>query len=595
MEKENLESSEKPEKLPELPKIPPEVEKKLKQIKAKVDKFKKEIIKKFDKYIIGISLLPPKKEEKDKINILVLIDDSDVQKMSYEELTSKIFKIIETTASEIDKNLSPEIMLLGELRESCFDAKYEILQLIASSAIVYDPKDTLSAIKIAEVHKTMVIKKFEKYITSYVAVGSLFRGDATSNDIDVAVVVDDTDVKKMSRMELKDKLMAIIIGMGYEASAITGVKKSFHIQVYILTDFWDAIKDASPVIFTFLRDGVPLYDRGTFTPWRLLLKMGRIKPSREAIDMHMEIGEKLIERVKGKLMSIVAEDLYYAVLNPSQAALMLYGIAPPTPKETIQLLDEIFVKKEKIFEPKYIAILQKIRDCYKNIEHGKIKEISGKEIDDLLKDTSEYLKRIKKLFGQIEKRSEGKNVLAVYDACIAVVNDLLKIENIEVKDILKDFEKYAEKNKMPKSITSIFKEVISLKEDYKKLKKQEIEKIKKNAGIFIKTLIDYIQRRRGLEIERARIRIKYGDKFGEVLLLDKIAFIIIDIDAKEKEIQKADVTNEGGLANISKSSIEELEKYLAEAKIPYRVFIKEKIFENLKDVFGKDIEVLISE
>ena len=81
----------------------------------------------------------------------------------------------------------------------------------------------------------------------------------------------------------------------------------------------------------------------------------------------------------------------------------------------------------------------------------------------------------------------------------------------------------------------------------------------------------------------------------KVLLLDKVAFIIIDIDAKEKEIQKADVTHEGGLANISKSSIEELEKYLAEAKIPYRVFIKEKIFENLKDVFGKDIEVLISE
>src|SRR3989344_4001908 len=55
--------------------------------------------------------------------------------------------------------------------------------------------------------------------------------------INVLVVIDDTDVKKMTRVELKDRLMAIIQGMGREASQITGVKKLFHIQTYILTDF----------------------------------------------------------------------------------------------------------------------------------------------------------------------------------------------------------------------------------------------------------------------------------------------------------------------------------------------------------------------
>ena len=37
---------------------------------------------------------------------------------------------------------------------------------------------------------------------------------------------------------------------------------------------------------------------------------------------------------KKKLLMLAGEDLYYATLNPSQAALMLYGIAPPTPKES---------------------------------------------------------------------------------------------------------------------------------------------------------------------------------------------------------------------------------------------------------------------
>ena len=36
-----------------------------------------------------------------------------------------------------------------------------------------------------------------------------------------------------------------------------------NVQVYLLTEFWEKVKDAEPVIFTFIRDGVPLYDRGT--------------------------------------------------------------------------------------------------------------------------------------------------------------------------------------------------------------------------------------------------------------------------------------------------------------------------------------------
>src|SRR3989339_2213141 len=143
-----------------------------------------------------------------------------------------------------------------------------------------------------------------------------------SNDIDVYVVVDDTDVKRMSRFELKDKLRAIIIGQGSEASRVTGVNKQFHVQTYILTDFWESVKDANPVIFTFLRDGVPLYDRGVFMPWKLLLKMGRIKPSSEAIDMFMATGDQMVQRIKFKLKDIGMEDTYYAILTPAQSALM---------------------------------------------------------------------------------------------------------------------------------------------------------------------------------------------------------------------------------------------------------------------------------
>ena len=296
--------------------LPKDVQEKLEAIKSKLEKFHKKILEKFDKYIVGVALMPPPKpeelqqlqqlqnpqmpapavppapapEDKDKIHVLVLVDDSDSKTMSKIELKDKLTAIIISIGKEIDPNITPQTLILSELWQNCFDAKYELLQLIALSAPIYDT-GMLQAIKIAEVHKTMVLKKFEKYIVSYVLAGSLVQGKATpTSDIDVWIVIDDTDVKRMTRVELKDKLRAIIIGMGIEAGELTGIKNKINIQVYILTDFWDSLKEANPVIFTLLRDGVPFYDRGIFMPWKQLLKMGKIKPSAEAIDIFMGSG-----------------------------------------------------------------------------------------------------------------------------------------------------------------------------------------------------------------------------------------------------------------------------------------------------------------
>jgi len=592
-------------------KIPEEVKKKLEKLKDELYKFKDSILKKFDKYILGITLLPPpmpqkqgeekeKKEEvkKDQINVLVVVDDTDSTTMSRLELKDKLSKVIEKSAEEINKNLKPEIKLLSELREDCYDGKYEVLRDIAVSAPVYDPKDLLAALRISELHKNMVLQRFDKYIVSYVAAGSLFRNEK-SGDIDVYIIVDDTDVKRMPRIELKDRLGGIIRSMGAEASMITGIKKSFHIQVYILTDFWESVKEANPVIYTFLRDGVPLFDRGVFMPWKLLLEMGRIKPSQEAIDMQMDIGEKLLERVKARLLSIVSEDLYYAALNPTQAALMLYGIPPPTPKETVKLLEEIFVKKEKLLEKKYVEVLERIRKYYKEVEHGKVKEVTGKDIDQFLSDIRDYFARLKKLFAEIEKKSEIKKIEEMYESAISITKDVLRLEGKEStsESLIKDFENYLIKtNKIPEKYLQILKNIFKAKKEFKEgtIIKQEIQKVWIEASNYIRTLVEYVQRRRGYELERAKIRVKYGDKYGEVILLDNIVFITKDVDAKEKEIHKADITKEGGVGKITGCKLEEMEEHLAKAKIPKKVFLKEKIFEDIKSIFGKDVEVLVS-
>ncbi|MFP4111520.1 MAG: nucleotidyltransferase domain-containing protein [Candidatus Woesearchaeota archaeon] len=604
-------SSEKEKGMPMLkndkgPKLPKEMQEKLDKAKLIVEKFQKKVMEKFDKYIMGIALLPPKKDKEGKvaddgkINLLVLVDDSDSQKMSKMELKEKLSAIITNIAKETDKKLEIESIILSELWQSCYDQKPELVQMIVGCVPFYD-KGVLSAVKIGEVHKSMVIKKFEKYIVSYVIFGAFTKGRITpESDIDVAVIVDDTDVKKMTRAELKDKLRAIIISMGYDAKAITGVDREFHIQVYILTDFWDSIKEAHPVIFDLLRDGVPFYDRGIFMPWKQLLRMGKIKPSEEAIDMFMNSGDQMLKRVKFKLRDIAMEDVFLAILTPTQAALMTYGVPPPAPKECPGVLKEIFVDKENMLETKYVDIITEIIKTRKDIEHGKLKSISGNKIDDLLTKAESYLKRIQKLFKEIDERRNKEHITEIYERAITAVRDALVMEGIDsvkTDEITKMFKsKLIESGRLPEPMLKSLKAIFKAKKDFDsgKLTKNDVVKAKKASNGFIKSIVEYMQRKRGRELERSKIRIKHGNRFAEVLMLEDYAFIIPDLDAEEKEVQKAKIKKDGSLEAPVKSSFDEMEEALSKKTIFEKIFVKQKIFDSLEGLFGKNFEILIN-
>tara|TARA_Y100000310_G_C20678459_1_gene814452 strand:+ start:760 stop:2535 length:1776 start_codon:yes stop_codon:yes gene_type:complete len=583
-------------------------DKKTKEFEKKLEKLKNSIIKVHKKEVLGMALLPPKKinpeelrgipkeqieKEKNKINILVVLDDSKSEKTPDFKLKDKTSASLIKIANSIDPNLWLEINLVSEIKESLFDGKYELLQLMVVSGIIYDPMDFLSALKISEVHKTMTIKKFEKYIVSYVAAGSLFRGEK-SNDIDVYIVVDDTDVRRMTRGELKEKLRQLIQTMAFEASAITGVKKQFHVQTYILTDFWESVKDAHPVIFTFLRDGVPLYDRGVFSPWRLLLKMGRIKPSPESIEMHMNVGESLLERAKKKLLMLAGEDLYYATLNPSQAALMLHGIAPPTPKETVKLLKEIFVKKEKILEQKYVNTLDRIIKFFKDMEHGDVKNITGAEVDKLLKDVEDYLKRIKKLFNQIEKKREKESFKNINEAVNKVTKDVLRDAKIRTTNFALAMKKFCQQEGLPESLADDYKTFENAKKDFKshKITKAELEKLKRQLRTYIRVLSQYLQRKKFLGIEQSKIRFKVGNKNGEIFLLDDVIFIGENTKTK-KSIMKSKLKKDGSIGKLEKTDITDLENTLVTKELLKENNLKLKTIESLKKLYGNKLELIL--
>ena len=579
----------------------PEFPEELKELKKKLDVFAKKVVDKFEKYILGVTLLPPDKDNKEKINVLVIVDDSDSQKMSKQELSEKLGAIIHGMGKEVDKNMDAQTWIASEIWGECFDGKYDRLSLIAMSHPIFD-RGTISGIRLSEVHKKMSLEKFEKYIVCYVCVGSHFRGEGhEKSDIDAFVVIDDTDVKRMSRGELKDKLTAIMYDLAYKAAEITGVRIKLHVQTYLLTDFWDSIKDANPVIFTFLRDGIPFYDRGMYMPWKQLLRMGKIKPSAESIDMFQNSGEQFLERAKHKILHAGVEDAYYAILNPSQAALMMYGVNPSTPRETAKLVQEIFVNKEKILEQEYADIIDEQVKLWKAYEYDEVKALDGSKAERLIKNVEKYLKRIKALYDEIEKKKLEDAVLHANDIVLAASRDVLKLEGVKKvsnEDIVKEFQNnIINAGVFPEKTLRVLKQIMKSKVDYPKgkISKQEVENIRKDARNYVKFMVEFMQRKRAFELDKSKLRVKYGDNLAEVIMFDKgDIFIIKDQNKAEKEISKAKLGKTGGIEDINQSDIEELEKYIGNEKFCSKISLRSKMFEDLRELFGKHVEIMVN-
>jgi hypothetical protein len=237
-----------------------------------------------------------------------------------------------------------------------------------------------------------------------------------------------------------------------------------------------------------------------------------------------------------------------------------------------------------MLEKKYIQILDKIVKYFKDYEHEKLKEISGTEIDKLLKDTEDYLKRLKELREQIEKRVQEKTIDEIHKEVFNLLELIFGKKNHE--GLIREFEDSLIKTgKLTQNSLKTLKEIANTKKDFKKKKttSHKIDEVRKNATILINELIDYSQRRDLLEIEKTRLRLKYHEKnqprVAELIVCDGKSFLI-----RENQIMK--ITDK-----IEKSNTEELSNSVQEKKNKQNVEIKPKTFEILKNEIG-DFEIV---
>jgi len=473
------------------------------------------------------------------------------------------------------------------------DSKFDTFEAFAMSYPVFDKNGFLAGIRVSSVHKSLVLRKFEKYVTTYAMNGSFVRGDTKkTSDVDVFIIIDDTDVKRMGRIELLEKLRGIIHSFSGEAMAIAGAKVDFNLQVWLLTDFWERVKDTEPVAFTAIRDGVPLYDRGAFLPWKSLLRMGRIKPSPEAIDMFMSSGDKLKENIDRRIFDIVIHDLYWGTIHPTQGLLMLYGLAPQNVYDTVKSVKEIFVEKEKLLEKKYLDIFDNIAlKTYKAFEHGKVKpgDIDGTKLAKMSKDALDYVARLKELRVQIEQRVRENSIEEIYKGLFEMLEVLLKKK--EEGAIIRAFEnEYIKTGKYPKRhltdlkfIAKVKKEVMNKKQTKKDKKaltpaevyklRLDVETARRFASEITNLLIEHNQRCEFLSMDRKKFMIKGKDMQAEVFFLDNVYVI------QGPKVQK--LAGKKLVAADPEELQKEMVKNTKETKIDFRAL------DTLRSIFGE--------
>lgn len=163
-----------------------------------------------------------------------------------------------------------------------------------------------------------------------------------------------------------------------------------HPTFYDLTDYWNLVRHGSPVTFSEIREGIPVYDPGGFfLPLKKLLSQGKIPGTKEAMRSLIGKAPRRVIKVKKTYKAQIVEQLYNAVVDAGQAALIVNGVAPPVQKKLPGALRTHLVPD--MLTERDVDRCEDVITFWKDFEHGDVQEIGGDDIDRILEDTVAFI------------------------------------------------------------------------------------------------------------------------------------------------------------------------------------------------------------
>ncbi|MBI4450768.1 nucleotidyltransferase domain-containing protein [Candidatus Woesearchaeota archaeon] len=238
-------------------------------------------------------------------------------------------------------------------------------------------------IELARTFANRMYKEFGNFLRAVVLFGSAAKPGVhrSESDIDMLCIVDDASIQMTPELAQTYRIITEkIIGQ---------LSPRFHVTSIKLTSFWEYVRSGDPIGINILRDGIALIDTGLFDPLQVLLKQGRIRPTKESIYSYLIRAPNTLHNAKWHIMQATL-DLYWAAIDAAHAALMTLGEIPPAPENVPELLRERMVKAG-LLDHKYVKTMDRLYHLSRMIIHRETKEVSGEEFTHHYREAEEFV------------------------------------------------------------------------------------------------------------------------------------------------------------------------------------------------------------
>jgi predicted nucleotidyltransferase len=241
-------------------------------------------------------------------------------------------------------------------------------------------------LKVARDFSKGLLKEMNDIVRAIVLFGSNTNNTLKKDsDIDLMIVLNNVSVYVTP--ELREAYKIITNKLNHEIC-----KGKIHLMTINLSDLWDMSRKGDPVMVNVLRYGLTIFDRDLIEPLQYLLEIGKVRPTREAVNNYVARSKTLFEETDKHLENSLL-DLYYSVIDIVHATIMSQGITPASPKEMPEIFSKTFKNKPI---SKYSKEIKEFYELCKDIEKGKKKNISGKDLDF-------YKKKAEKIILDLDK------------------------------------------------------------------------------------------------------------------------------------------------------------------------------------------------
>ncbi len=164
-------------------------------------------------------------------------------------------------------------------------------------------------------------------------------------------------------------------------------------------DYFRDVLEGDVLTYSKIREARLLYDPSHFvSPIKRMVKTGQVMGTKEALLQKFILINQHFRAIK-KLKMKVLDNIYMAVIETAQAALLARDRPIPTPKQVPLFIRKYFVNTG-VLEPRFHKQCESIVRTFKDIEHEKRPVLSGKELDRFEKQAGEFIERLRELMAQ---------------------------------------------------------------------------------------------------------------------------------------------------------------------------------------------------